>query len=213
VLKALRQAGGCAREHTPITSVRRVRRSEPARTPASEEDEDEDALSNAEASGGAAAAAAVRGRDGSVAAASNAAHGGTEVRVTSARRASPEAKAALGLPPRAPASRVTSASSSGSESAPRRVVTVLVDAHGVEREYDEVVFACHPDTTLRLLGEHASEEEKTVLGSFRYQPNECYLHTDVSLMPKTRSAWSAWNYVGKGTGTGTGATDAPSHSA
>ncbi len=33
-----------------------------------------------------------------------------------------------------------------------------------------------------------------MLGAIRYQDNEAVLHTDESLMPRRRLAWSAWNY-------------------
>ena len=37
-------------------------------------------------------------------------------------------------------------------------------------------------------------DEHAMLSSIPYQPNEVVLHTDTSLMPKRRKAWSAWNY-------------------
>jgi predicted NAD/FAD-binding protein len=33
-----------------------------------------------------------------------------------------------------------------------------------------------------------------LLGAIRYQRNEVMLHTDVSLLPRRRLAWAAWNY-------------------
>ena len=33
-----------------------------------------------------------------------------------------------------------------------------------------------------------------MLGQFKYQPNSAWLHTDESVMPKTRLAWASWNY-------------------
>ena len=33
-----------------------------------------------------------------------------------------------------------------------------------------------------------------ILGAIPYQPNEAVLHTDRSLLPRRRAAWSAWNY-------------------
>ncbi len=59
--------------------------------------------------------------------------------------------------------------------------------------YDEVVFACHSDQTLRLLAD-ADEAEREVLGAVRYQPNRAVLHTDETLLPRRRSAWAAWNH-------------------
>jgi uncharacterized protein len=66
-------------------------------------------------------------------------------------------------------------------------------AHAVEH-FDQVVFACHSDQTLRLLGADATPDEAQALGPIRYQPNRAVLHTDASLLPAKRSAWAAWNY-------------------
>lgn len=65
---------------------------------------------------------------------------------------------------------------------------------GVER-FDEVVFACHSDHTLALLGADASEVERAVLGAVKYQHNDAWLHTDTRLLPRRRGVWSAWNYL------------------
>ncbi|WP_343729518.1 FAD-dependent oxidoreductase [Duganella sp.] len=71
---------------------------------------------------------------------------------------------------------------------------VQVDSkHGTEI-FDAVVFATHAPTTLALL-QNASARERALLGAVRYQPNTAYLHTDASLMPRRRKAWSAWNYL------------------
>ncbi len=70
---------------------------------------------------------------------------------------------------------------------------LLVTDHGDEA-FDQVVFACHSDQALRLLGEQASSAEQQVLGAIRYQPNRAVLHTDASVLPSRRSAWAAWNY-------------------
>lgn len=60
--------------------------------------------------------------------------------------------------------------------------------------FDQVVFACHPPTACELLGADASPAERSVLSAFRYQPNHVTLHTDPAVMPRTRLAWSSWNY-------------------
>jgi predicted NAD/FAD-binding protein len=64
--------------------------------------------------------------------------------------------------------------------------------HGTER-FDHVVLATHAPQALALL-EDASPLESTVLGSFRTQANRAVLHTDASVLPKSRAAWAAWNY-------------------
>lgn len=62
-----------------------------------------------------------------------------------------------------------------------------------EQTFDHVVMACHSDQSLELL--HGSDEQRAELAHIKYQPNTAYLHTDVALMPKTRSTWSSWNYL------------------
>jgi predicted NAD/FAD-binding protein len=39
-----------------------------------------------------------------------------------------------------------------------------------------------------------SATEHEILGAIPYQPNEAVLHTDRSLLPRRRRAWSSWNY-------------------
>ena len=78
------------------------------------------------------------------------------------------------------------------------VVTLLTDA-GAE-PFDAVVFACHSDQTLRILGEGATPAECTVLGAVKYQSNRALLHTDPTLLPRREKVWAAWNYLaGEGT--------------
>ncbi|MCC5785538.1 MAG: FAD-dependent oxidoreductase [Phycisphaerales bacterium] len=74
-------------------------------------------------------------------------------------------------------------------------VTVRAGRAGrVESErFDEVIFACHSDQALAMLGD-ATGQEREILGALPYQANETVLHTDASVLPKRRLAWSAWNY-------------------
>jgi uncharacterized protein len=62
---------------------------------------------------------------------------------------------------------------------------------GTER-FDHVVLACHSDQALRLLAQ-PSIAERQILGAIDYQDNDVALHTDASLLPLNRKAWSAWN--------------------
>ncbi|MBX9632886.1 MAG: FAD-dependent oxidoreductase [Burkholderiales bacterium] len=66
-------------------------------------------------------------------------------------------------------------------------------AHGSER-FDSVVLGSHSDQSLAML-EDADAAERDVLGSVRYQHNGAWLHTDETLLPRAREAWSAWNYL------------------
>lgn len=60
--------------------------------------------------------------------------------------------------------------------------------------FDAVVFACHSDQALALLGDDATPAEREVLGAIHYRRNEAVLHTDTALLPARRKAWAAWNY-------------------
>ena len=68
----------------------------------------------------------------------------------------------------------------------------LESARGSER-YDQVIFACHSDQALQLLGD-ASGAEAAMLAGIPYRANEVVLHTDISMLPKARAAWASWNY-------------------
>ncbi len=72
-------------------------------------------------------------------------------------------------------------------------------ANGTEH-FEQIVFACHSDQTLRLLGADATPAEARVLGAIRYQPNRAVLHTDASVLPTRRTAWAAWNYESSNAG-------------
>ncbi|MBB1251903.1 FAD-dependent oxidoreductase [Streptomyces sp. OF3] len=62
------------------------------------------------------------------------------------------------------------------------------------RTFDGVVIAVHPDQALRLLAD-ATATEKQVLGAFRYSRNPTVLHTDTSVLPRSRRAHASWNYL------------------
>ncbi|MFE9364107.1 NAD(P)/FAD-dependent oxidoreductase [Streptomyces sp. NPDC006978] len=70
----------------------------------------------------------------------------------------------------------------------------VVTEDGTTREYDAVVVATHPDQALRLLADPTDEERRT-LGAFRYSRNPTLLHTDTTLLPRSRGAAASWNYL------------------
>jgi predicted NAD/FAD-binding protein len=70
---------------------------------------------------------------------------------------------------------------------------VFVSAGGGTERFDQIIFATHSDQTLAILGDHASVEERRLLGSIRYRTNNAVLHSDTGLMPRRRRVWSAWN--------------------
>jgi predicted NAD/FAD-binding protein len=81
------------------------------------------------------------------------------------------------------------------ESVVRSADEVLVITSQKTERFDAVVFATHAPDTVNMLID-ASEQENAILSAVRYQPNQAYLHTDLSLMPHQRKVWSAWNYIG-----------------
>ena len=69
----------------------------------------------------------------------------------------------------------------------------VADQSGHTERFDKVILACHADQALELLAD-ADDSERALLGEFQYQPNLALLHTDASVMPRTRRCWSSWNY-------------------
>ena len=63
-------------------------------------------------------------------------------------------------------------------------------------DYDHVVLASHADQSLNML-ENPTQEEKNILTKFTYVSNTAFLHTDESLMPLRKKAWSSWNSINK----------------
>jgi len=59
--------------------------------------------------------------------------------------------------------------------------------------FDKVILAAHGHESLALLADPTPDEAR-LLREFQYQPNTATLHTDASIMPRTKLAWSAWNY-------------------
>lgn len=76
----------------------------------------------------------------------------------------------------------------------RSAIGVELRTEGGEWEvFDDVIFATHSDDSLRLLSD-PSDDERAILGAIRYQPNDVVLHSDESIMPKSKSVWSSWVY-------------------
>ncbi|MCQ3829710.1 FAD-dependent oxidoreductase [Microbulbifer elongatus] len=80
----------------------------------------------------------------------------------------------------------------------RNTDNVLLEYRAAEGEvrsevFDQVIFACHSDQALQILGD-ADRNEMEVLGQIPYEMNSVVLHTDETLLPKRQSAWASWNY-------------------
>lgn len=67
-------------------------------------------------------------------------------------------------------------------------------ANQPDKEFDEVIFACHSDQALALLAA-PSPIQKEILGAMPYSSNEVVLHTDTRVLPKRKLAWASWNYL------------------
>ena len=70
---------------------------------------------------------------------------------------------------------------------------VVKPAAGEAERFDHAIVACHADQALRLLADPSPAERET-LGAFPYRRNDVVLHHDERVMPRSRRAWSSWNY-------------------
>lgn len=59
--------------------------------------------------------------------------------------------------------------------------------------FDHVVFACHSDQALSILAD-PNRAEREVLAALPFQENDVVLHTDTSVLPRSKRAWASWNY-------------------
>jgi len=83
----------------------------------------------------------------------------------------------------------------------RKAVKVIRDngkatvhaSDGSQETFDRVIIAAHGDQALAML-DTPTGEERRLLSNFKYQYNKAVLHTDSSIMPKTKLAWASWNY-------------------
>jgi predicted NAD/FAD-binding protein len=71
---------------------------------------------------------------------------------------------------------------------------IITTSDGRQKKYDRVILATHADQAVNLLEDPTSLESE-LLTPFIYQKNIATLHTDESIMPTKKSAWSAWNYI------------------
>ncbi len=69
---------------------------------------------------------------------------------------------------------------------------VNVTTEEATEQFDYVVFATHTDTTLDMLSDPDSDEQKALSG-IKYVENHMDLHTDASLLPDNQKAWASWS--------------------
>jgi uncharacterized protein len=70
----------------------------------------------------------------------------------------------------------------------------ITTADGTTELFDRAVVATHPGTALRILA-HPTRVERATLGAFRYSQNRTILHQDDTVLPRSRRARAAWNYL------------------
>ena len=71
---------------------------------------------------------------------------------------------------------------------------ILNYADGSTQPFDRVVIATHADEACQLLAD-PSDDERRLLGIWRYSTNQIYLHTDLEWMPSNPNAWASWNII------------------
>jgi predicted NAD/FAD-binding protein len=60
-------------------------------------------------------------------------------------------------------------------------------------EFDHVFFGCHSDQALKMIAD-VTPNEQQIIGSFKYQTNQIYVHSDASFMPSNKKCWASWVY-------------------
>lgn len=71
---------------------------------------------------------------------------------------------------------------------------ILKTEDGKKFKHDKVIIATHADEALNML-KSPTADEKRLLSAWEYSRNETILHTDESLLPPLKRAWSSWNYI------------------
>jgi predicted NAD/FAD-binding protein len=78
---------------------------------------------------------------------------------------------------------------------PTKTGSVTLTVNEEDHTFDHVILATHGDEALEVLQPVATKEEIDILSGFQTNRNIAVLHSDTSLMPRRRIAWSAWNYI------------------
>lgn len=73
----------------------------------------------------------------------------------------------------------------------------ITSSDGQAATFDFVIIATHANDALMLLN-NPDEDEKALLGVWKYQQNDAVLHTDETVMPPNKAAWASWNYAEEG---------------
>ncbi|KEA49939.1 FAD-dependent oxidoreductase [Mangrovibacter sp. MFB070] len=79
------------------------------------------------------------------------------------------------------------------EQVTRHPGSVEIAANGALAHFDQVIFACHANQALAMLG-NPTPAEQQVLGAIGWQQNDVILHRDRRWLPDRERAWASWNY-------------------
>ena len=71
----------------------------------------------------------------------------------------------------------------------------LHTAEGSSDVFDHVILATHGDQAYSIIRDSATDEERDIMADFKTSENIAVMHSDLSLMPVCREAWSSWNYL------------------
>ena len=71
-------------------------------------------------------------------------------------------------------------------------VIKITDTEGNTSEVDHIIFSQNPSKVVNILSD-IQKKELDILGKFKANKNTAYLHSDESIMPKTKKIWSSWN--------------------
>ena len=72
---------------------------------------------------------------------------------------------------------------------------VKIRVNGEDLLFDHVILATHGDQAREIMKNSATKLEHDILRGFETSHNIAVLHSDLSLMPKRKITWSAWNFV------------------
>ncbi len=70
----------------------------------------------------------------------------------------------------------------------------IIDENNNYYTFNKILFATHANEVLPLLDKPTQIELK-IFNKIKYSSNLAYLHTDHSLMPVSKYAWSSWNFL------------------
>ena len=73
----------------------------------------------------------------------------------------------------------------------------LTFRNGKSELFDHVVLATHGDEAFSIIRDSATAQERDIMSQFHASENVAVLHSDLSLMPRARTAWASWNYLTK----------------